>query len=420
MISNSSATIAAILDEIDAQAGTIIRDLEAMKKDLDEKVVDGKQMIEDTSAEARTTIDDFTKKVSDSMADIIITLKSVLVASNGYIDIASYAFFAPIFFSTIIGLFSVVAYLTSCKLDDKINRVALPLSWSFAYLFMILMFLLGGVILFESTVMTDACVIIKDMPARWDFYLDIMNIDSGELSEGRRRLQQMGASMAMAGDVLDGCFADPAIPVMETLNMSSAFDFDAIFDTAQLGDASGISEKFSIAPLEAYRASIYNMTLESFGLTPQVEQHVSDSGDADAMKALNEAKSSLSNTLSYMKDGIDGVMQTMNDLKAQTIAFDASMADVEEQLKPLIEEVKSIKNFGQCDFVKLRYDAMFEHLCVVGLGGSTPLGIIFVLLGITCIPIITIANVLEVRMFGKGQSAVTPADVSSTKVVDVY
>ena len=400
IVTEASTTVAAIVKQMDDQIAPLIDDLDGMQSTLDKELVQSKGEVTEASAAARESISGFTAVVTSRIGPTVDSVQGILSFVGGYIDVGSYAFFAPIFLATAVGIFSLIAWCTSCKVDDNIESVLLPVSWGLTYVFMILMFFLGGSMIFASTVISDACVIVDDMPSKFDYYLGLF-------------LPPEDASMA--GDVLSGCFATPSIPVLQSFGLTSHVNFT---DAFQVLDSLNVSAAFELSSLSDFNASIQGLSLETFGFTSELEQAAAK--EPSTNEKAQQIKQSLQSTISKMKAGMKTCGETFDALEQNVDSLGASMEGVQNTLQPLLDEIERVRHYGECGFFPDRFDGMFGSLCVAGLKSSSQLGLLMAMIGVACIPIVVLSNMMEVRMFGRGQSAVAPSGFADDKIVAAY
>jgi len=463
-LDNSAAQISAASQQISDESEPVVDTLQTTRNEINSNIVNAKDILNSTLVMALEMVDGIFV-IKDDFEGMIDDVK---VEADKYLDtvsLATFCFFSTVYLSFIAGLFILISSFSPWKCDSYISRPVLSISFICSYLFMLLLFLLSGVFLPVSLVMSDVCVVVDTLPTNFSYYLEpLISFDGDSYGTDDMYSSSLSNSSEFgefdAFDLLEGCFATPSVPVLESLGMADQFDFASIFDAFSSGpenltaslDFSGLDQLTTdvaaldrtnfgleqsdieaiLNALNTYAdgtftgsGSFVNYTLADCTVTSGCDRAcletttcapISEHGVANAndLEALRNATLDVAVAVVTVDDIIANLNAHVSDISASqnaflsTVAdFENSIADIENDVQPLIQQVSTIGSLGNCSFVAETYYGIHEELCDNALSPLIVLALLMFFIALCGIPLIITSLYIDQRLFGRSRTGAT-------------
>jgi len=446
LLTNSQTLIENVILDMDTKALSTIQSLEITKDQVDTQIRGAEENFENKTVAANGAVASIKQDTFGPMGDATGDVKGIIASGLSIIQPASMGFYSIVFFAFIAGVVAITLYFTPCSCDDKVAIIILNCSWVLTYLFVTLLFLLGGILLPVSVVFSDVCVVLYEIPNDFENYLGAFMPESGD---GLRMLESGDMMSSIEPfEVLNGCFAKPSVPLMAALDLTE-FDVESVFDA--LGDGVDIGAALDFSELDNFRAEINALSPEDFGLSQAVVNQ--------SVEALNNLTSAFNNPIVYteqdctltpvcdmyclgndtcanptenplipeeelrtartavinvisafdmvqfiianMTENMDRIAGNVEDFKTSVRWFSDNITLVEESVDPLINAVNDIRANGNCTFLATRYYALHENLCSTALPGLLMVSLSMIFIGICGIVLILTVCCISTRLFGE-------------------
>jgi len=468
--------VISVIAEMDELAGPEIRSFQNTKDEINTQVTEVRGVLIEAATDAFMRVNNAKAQISDTMDGPISSIKGVFASAGPIIRSYPKIPMFFCFISVMVGAAAILAWLSPCKADDKIIKPVITFSWSLTYVVMILCFIFGAIFFVVSLVLTDGCEIINDIPKDFGKWVELGLGSEGYNSDMKQAVKVIDGCFSVDSDgnnapvpVIESLnltgkfdfenmfekYGSSMVPVSNMFDFNELADFGNTIDSLS-GDDFGLDkakEELNEAlksindglqvELDNFNdamphAKIYSCTecgqdtldeCAPESEEPSINQEVKDARQ-DARVAINlgckevdtlvlnltttydEAVTTVDVTLDAIKLRFSNIIAAVDSLKDSTIVFDTKLNATKALLDPLLVEILDLKNFGSCGFTKVHFDLMSDKLCTKTLGSLTSTAVYLVLIAFSSIFIVIFANVLNVRLFGVGGSAVHTSETS--------
>jgi len=301
---------------------------------------------------------------------------------------------------TAIGIFfELCGKYTNCTkikcidtLDDKLGAWFIYFAWCFSFIFIIFLFVICAILLPLGVVVSDACVLIEDMPH-----------PSFEGTLGPHMGNMKLAGTTPAG-ILDGCFKNGSL--FDILNMTSSFSFK---DSLSFGGSDNFNstDSFSFSKFDAMHAKVHSLTYKNFSAPgTSIDDDIANAEALGQTQVANELKTVKNNsikTVAWMKKDIDHIQYKMNLLQNLTVKFQTDLAGSKPYANAIVDSAMLISEGGNCVFIKTQYYNVGEALCGDFLVSVLQLALYSFLAGIFGFPMIFANLKINQRFGGHGE-----------------
>jgi len=356
----------------------------------------------------------------------------------------SYGFFSFVFIGCFAGIFALVTFFTPCKFDDKLARVFLLLSWNLTFILVIVFFLLSGIFLPISASLSDVCVVVAELPKNFSQNLGPLfpDLRGGQVS-----------SSPMEGidpfEIIQGCFANPAPGIFDTLNLKEKFNMDSIFDEFD-ANQDKLDAGLDLSSITNFTSAIRAMNYASFDFDPsdtdailsalnarttpnvygRAECTPTPSCDAACLTVTTcasvadnpNAESNDSSGFASTREAVIAfcdaektIDSTLAMLESHADTIDLVGSVLGDTIDNFVLDLKSIKGFVElimapidlllsvsCGFVGVVYFGMHDALCTNTVSPLMVLSIYMFFIALLGIPLIVLAINMNTRLFGAG------------------
>ncbi|GBG24167.1 Hypothetical Protein FCC1311_003852 [Hondaea fermentalgiana] len=460
-LDGAAAQVSVALDELTDQADPILESLNETRKTVNESIANSQELIIDTAASAKEAISGILE-FRDDISDFVTDAKTYADQYLSTTTTASFAFFSTVFLSLVAGIFVLVTYATPCKIDDKVGRGCLSLSFCLSYLFMMLLFLLSGIFLPISIVFSDACAVMDVIPSNFSFYLEPVLGSDDAYAPTSSGSGSAGLELDVSA-VLTECFSEDPPGILTVLGMSEQFDFGDAFDALE-GDNTIDADALQFGDLETLSEDVHGLERADMGLTDEdiasalaalndyARQFYTGSGsfvnytfadctptdtcDRDCTRdatcappadhttadqsTLNDARNgvfdladaagTIDGIISDLQSSMIGVDNATESFKDAVLAMNDTYAGIKITLQPLIDEVEVLKTAGDCSFIGEVYSGIYSELCESTLQPIIVLSLILLFIALCGIPMIITSLYIHARLYSPKKNSTVWTD----------
>ncbi len=334
-----------------------ITQMESTASTLNLQVVAMKSIIVGIVDGAKLSVNSLVDVVTVSFKSMITTIMVSADPIRQQIVAVGSAFFALSFVVVIFTFLGVAVEVcgayTNCsknkcidQLDDQVGRMLVWVAWEVTFVFAVILFLLAGLMLPIGVIVSDACVVFDEFPDNVGLYLAPM-ISSGQ-----------GVT------VLEGCFQNKSLFVL--LNMTSAFAFK---DQLSFGasDTFNSSQTFNFGEFGKMRKTVHSLTYKNFSAPgSDIDQDIATAEGYGQTAQANELKTIRSNgnkTVIWMKEDVDAIQLSIDELKNLTGALQAGLNKTKPYVNEILDQVDVILHGGKCGFIAPQYEKFTGIMC---------------------------------------------------------
>lgn len=334
-----------------------LTDMEETFSTLNDQVVLMKSIIIEIVDGAKASVNALVEVVEVTFKSM---MESIMTSANSIrkqIVTVGTAFFALSFVVMVFTLLGVAIQVcgayTNCskvkcidELDDQVGRMLVWLAWEITFVFVIILFLLAGLMLPVGVVISDACVVLDDFPTNIGEYLTPV----------------MGPGQGVT--ILEGCFEDKSLFVL--LNMTSAFAFK---DQLSFGtsDSFNSSQTFNFGEFDKMRQTIHGLTYKNFSAPgSDIDEDIETAENYNQTARANELKlirTNGNNSVIWMQNDIDVIQLRIEDLQNLTKTMQIGLNKSKPYINEILSQVDVILGGGKCGFIAPQYKSFTDIMC---------------------------------------------------------
>jgi hypothetical protein len=256
LIQTVGDTVSNIGTQMNTLAGGLVTTLDGVRSGVGSKLVASKSMIIGVADMAKGVNKQLADMVEEKVKPQITALDKPVGEAAKLSGPAAYAIYSTVIISAALGILATV--LMAVLKMKKIGLMLSTCSWTISCSGLFLMFLVGCIFMPLSMVFFDVCYVLDDVHKNVESY-------TASFESGTRRLmddRQLMAGGLKPGKILDGCFKGR--PIMQSLNMSSTFNFKSAIQFDNL--VPDISSSLDFSQFDSFNNMISGLNASSFGM----------------------------------------------------------------------------------------------------------------------------------------------------------
>ena len=351
---STSASIDATTNTLRTNVRPSVVEMELTANIMKVKLVVIKSTVIGVVNAALSAVDVLLTYVSGSWKTGILTImesfhpvRSQIIAMGGFFFAIAYLVIAMTIAAIIIDMCGAKTNCTGIKCIDKLDDVLGNwlgfLAWIITFLFIIILFVLAGVMLPVGVAVSDMCVVMNDFPNDVDTYAG----------------KQLGA---LGTSVFQGCFKNMSL--FGLLNLTSTFNFKNSLSFGAVDNFNN-SKAFTFDAFDPMHEAVHsltykNLTWETIDSDITAAENAGQNATADSMKAM---RTTANNTVAWMKTDVNDIQADIENLENLTASFQADLALTKPYVNEILAQVDQIFVGGQCGFIDVEYKNVIGILC---------------------------------------------------------
>jgi hypothetical protein len=321
--------------------------------------------IDGLATDAQTTIDPILDSTKDAIGKYSVNATSI-----------SYYFYSIVFVAFGAGILVFITAMTPTKCDDMLGYGIFTCSWTLTYVFMLLMFLLSGVLLPLSLVSSDVCAVIGDIPQDVDTWVLVTesfdSVVENEAQRAMRRLQEDN-NLETVSAIIKGCFATPPVPLTRSLNLTDAIDLEAYYADFEAGELPSIDNATTVISFED--------TVNDFANNPSAQSP------------------SFQPTMEVAQEKLGEIDTLLIEVTAAAQVMYANTGESLNDIVVVADEVRGFDDFGSCGFLSQRYNNLVDEVCDGSVAAVSNLSFYGFAIGVCGIPMLITSVLISNRIF---------------------